>query len=318
MRLSRNLVRMPASHTGRTMKRTLLALALAAIAAPLLASDAFKLVARVNGREITNADLDEQWNRVPAELQQQYLKAGGKPVFLDNYISKLLVVQDAVQSGFAAKAGIPDDLDAAAEAELFDRYVREVVAGSFVTEGEMRKVYHENLSQFSAPEQAHLSIIRALKGDDPVAAREALQKAMVEVFTARTTLIAQLGPEQAPEAVLAKFAEVAQRVSDDASAAKGGDLGWVLLHTVDPRIAAAARTMRPGAISGIVETRDAYQIVMIHEYRPAGTEPFEDAQEAIREFLMARNSRKVMDAVKQKTEQLRAAGKVEVFADNLR
>ena len=301
------------------MKRTVLALALAAVAAPLFASDAYKLIARVNGREITNADLDAQWSRVPAELQQQYLKSGGKAAFLDNYISKVLVVQDAFASGFAAKAGVPEDLeDAAAESQLFDRYIREAVAASIITEGEMRKVYTEHLSQFSAPEQAHLSIVRALKGENPAAAREALQKAMVEVFTARTALIAQLGPERAPEAVAAKFAEVAERASDDPSAAKGGDLGWVPLHTLDPRIAAAARTMKPGAISGIVESREAYQIVLVHEYRPAGTEPFETAQDAIREFLMARDSRKVMQLVKTKTEQLRAAGKVEIFPENLR
>ena len=41
------------------MKRTLLALALAAFAVPLFAqSDADKLIARVNGKEITNRDLN--------------------------------------------------------------------------------------------------------------------------------------------------------------------------------------------------------------------------------------------------------------------
>ncbi|HEY0371810.1 MAG TPA: hypothetical protein VGD79_07395, partial [Thermoanaerobaculia bacterium] len=77
------------------MKRILLAIALSAVAAPLFAasSDAYKLVARVNGREITNADLDAQWARVPEKLQAQYLRSGGKAVFLDNYISKKLMVE---------------------------------------------------------------------------------------------------------------------------------------------------------------------------------------------------------------------------------
>ena len=299
------------------MKRTLLALALAAIAAPLLASDAYKLVARVNGREITNADLDAQWQRVPEELQQQYMKTGGKAAFLDNYVSKTLIVQAALESGFAAKIGAGDDLDAAAESALFDRYVREVVASSIITEPEMRKVYEQNRAQFTAPEQADLSILRMLKNDNPEGAREALSKVMVEIFAERATLVGQLGPERGREAVAARFAEIARRSSDDPSAASGGDLGWVALHTLDPRIASAARTMKPGAISGIVESVDAYQLVLVHAYRPAGIEPYEAAQDAIREFLMARNSRKVMDAVKEKTAQLRAAGKVEIFAENL-
>src|SRR5687768_12915577 len=121
MRFSRNLVSRRASHPGELMKQTLLALALAAIAAPLFASDSYKLVARVNGREITNADLNTLWDRVPEKLQEQYKKAGGKKAFLENYVAKKLVVQDAVKSGFAAKVGAPDDLDAAAESALFDR-----------------------------------------------------------------------------------------------------------------------------------------------------------------------------------------------------
>jgi parvulin-like peptidyl-prolyl isomerase len=300
------------------MKRTLLALALAAVAVPLFASDSFKLIARVNGREITNADLDAQWERVPAKLQAEYQKHGGKAAFLDNYISKKLMVMDAVASGYAKKIGVSDDLDIAGESALFDRYVREVVAAPIVTEGEMQKVYTENRAQFTAPEQARLSTIRTLKKDNPDAAKEALSKVIVEVFSARTALASQVSADQLLDALAVKFGEIAARVSDDPSAAKGGDLGWVALHTLDPRIANAARSMKPGAISGILESKDAYQVVLLHEYRPAGIEPFETAQDAIREYLMARNSRKVMQAVKEKTAQLRAAGKVEVFAENLK
>lgn len=301
------------------MKRTLLALALAAVAVPLFASDSFKLIARVNGREITNADLDAQWERVPAKLQAEYLKNGGKAAFLDNYISKQLMVMDAVASGFAKQIGVPDELDAAGESALFDRYVREVVAAPIVTEGEMQKVYAENRAQFTAPEQARLSTIRVLKNaNNPDAAKETLSNVVVEVFSARTTLASQVAADQLLDALAVKFGEIAQRVSDDPSAAKGGDLGWVALHTLDPRIANAARAMKPGAISGILESKDAYQVVLLHEYRPAGIEPYETAQDTIREYLMARNSRKVMQAVKEKTAQLRAAGKVEVFAENLK
>jgi len=300
------------------MKRTLLALALAAIAAPLFASDSYKLVARVNGREITNADLDSLWDRVPEKLQAQYNQAGGKKAFLENYVAKKLVVQDAVKSGFAAKIGAPDDLDPAAESALFDRYVREVLAASIVTEEVMRKVYDEKRNEFSYPEQAHISIIRALKKESPEAAREVLSKVMIEVFSARTALAAQVGAAGLPEAMAAKFAEVARRTSDDPSAAVGGSLGFVSLHTLEPKIANAARTMKRGTISGILESRDAYQMILVHEYRAEGVESFETALPAIREFVMAREARKVMAAVMKKTDELRASGKVEIFAENLR
>lgn len=299
------------------MKRTLLALALTAVAAPLFAADPNLLVARVNGREITAGDINEVWSQVPEQIQAQYLKAGGKAVFLDNFIAKMLVVDEAVKSGYAAKVGAPAVLEAKDEAALFDRYVRDVIAASVVTEDEMRKVYDAKRSEFAAPEQAHLSTIRVLKKDNPELARETMAKVMVEIFTARTALAQQVAPEELADAMAAKFAEVAARVSDHPSASQGGELGYVTTHSLDPKIAAAARTMKARTVSGILETGDAFQMVLLHEYLPAGMQSFEAVRGAIREYLLAQNAKKVMAAVKKKTDELRSAGKIEVFAKNL-
>lgn len=303
------------------MKRTLLALALALVAAPLFAqSDADKLIARVNGKEITNRDLNAIWDRLTPEIQQQYAKVGGKKVFLENYVAKQLVIQDAIRSGFAAKAGAPDELDVAAESALFDRYVREVIAVPLVSEEEMRKLYEERRSDFATPEQARLRIIRAQKGDDETAAREKIAKAMMEIFAARQE-IAKAGitaPSEALAALGVKFSEVATRTSDHESAAKGGDLGWVAVHTLEPKIAQAARTMKQGTISGILETTDSFQLVLVDEYRAAGVDSYQAVEGSLREYLLARNARKVMDAVSKKSAELRAAGKVELFVENLR
>ena len=302
------------------MKRTLLAFALAAVALPLVAqSDDDKLVARVNGKELTNRDLNVQWKRVPAKVQEQYLAGGGKRLFLDNYISKYLLVQEAIRSGFAAKAGAPAELDPAAESALFDKYVREVLAAPMITEESLHDAYTQHRDQFRVPEQARLRTIRAVKGDNPEAAREKVSKAMIEIFAARAEIAKTVAKDQALAALAAKFSEVATRVSDhEESAPKGGDLGWVALHTVDPRIAQAARTMKPGTISGILESADAYQLVLVDDYRGADIETFEAARPALREFVMARNAKHVMDAVMKKTAELRASGKIELWPENIR
>ncbi len=76
--------------------------------------------------------------------------------------------------------------------------------------------------------------------------------------------------------------------------------------------------MKPGTISGILETSDAYQLVLVDSYRGADIESYETAKDALREFVMARNAKHVMDAVIQKTAALRASGKVEVWPENIR
>ena len=303
------------------MKRTLLALALiAATAAPLSAqTDGDKLVARVNGEEITNRNVDALWNRLSADMQARYMKSGGgKLGFLQNQIAKKLLVQEAIRSGYAAKAGAPLDLDPVAEGLLFDGYVKDVIAGPLISEADMLKVYEENKSEFMAPEQGWIRIIRREKKDNPEAAREAISKVMVEIFSARTVLAQTYSAEHLTSALSAKFAEVAGRVSDHPTAAEGGDMGFVALHTVDPKIADAVRTMKPGSISGILETQDAYQMILVHEHRPAGVENYETAKGAIRGYLMAREPKRFMDAVAKKSSELRAAGKVEIFRENLR
>ncbi len=301
------------------MKRTLLALALAA-AVPLAAqSDADKLVARVNGEELTNRKVDALWNRLTVDMQTRYIKSGGgKLGFLQNHIAKHLLVQDAINSGYAAKIGAPVELDAAAQGILFDGYVKDVIGAPLITEADMLEVYEKNRTEFMAPEQAWLSIIRAEKKDNPEAAREVISKAMVEIFSARTKLAQTYSAAHLSTALAAKFAEVAARISDHPSAAEGGDMGFVALHEQAPRIADAARTMKTGSISGILETPDSFQMLLVHEHRPAGVENFEQAKPAIRGFLMSRNPKKFMDAVAKRSSELRAAGKVEIFAENLR
>jgi peptidyl-prolyl cis-trans isomerase C len=302
------------------MKRTLLALALAAFAVPLFAqSDADKLIARVNGEEITNRDLNEIWDRLTPEVQKQYEKVGGKKVFLDNFLSKQVIVQEAIRSGFAAKAGMPvDELDAPTQSALFDRYVREVIAVDVVPEEEMRKLYQERRSEFATPEQAKLRIIRALKKSSPEEAREKVSKAMLEIFSARQQIAQSVAANEALDAMAVVFSDVATRTSDHESAKDGGIMDWVPVHTLDPKIAQAARTMKNGTISGVLETGDAFQLVLVDDYRPAGHDSFEAVQGALREYLLARNAPKVLAAVAKKSAELRAAGKVEVFVQNLR
>ena len=302
------------------MKRTLLALALAAFALPLAAqSDADKLIARVNGKEITNRDLNEIWDRLTPEVQKQYEKVGGKKVFLDNYLSKQVIVQEALRSGFAEKAGLAaEEMDSTIEAQIFDRYIREVIAADLASDEEMRKLYQERRSEFATPEQAKMRIIRALKGDRPEEARDKVAKAMLEVFAARQQIAQSVAANEALDAMAVVFSEVATRVSDHESAKEGGSMGWVPVHTLDPKLAQAARTMKNGTISGVLETADAFQLVLVDDYRPAGVDAYEAVQGALREYVLARNAPRVMAAVQKRSAELRAQGKVEVFLQNLR
>ena len=94
------------------MKRLLLTAALVA-ALPLAAQPSTNslIVATVNGEAITQAKLDQLWNRLSEKMKKQYEKSGGgKAGFLDNFIREPLLRQQAVAKGFDKKPDVQAEL----------------------------------------------------------------------------------------------------------------------------------------------------------------------------------------------------------------
>ena len=78
----------------------------------------------------------------------------------------------------------------------------------------------------------------------------------------------------------ADFGELAKKFSDDrpGSAEKGGELGWVTHGQMVPNFEKACFTLKPGELSGIVDTEYGYHIVQVEERQEAHTQTFEEAR----------------------------------------
>src|SRR5260370_11697703 len=139
------------------MMRKFVSTILFLIAIPVVAqqSAAQKPVAVVNGETITAQKLDQLYARMGTQMRRQYEKAGGKPAFLENYIQKRLVIQQAIKAGFDKKADVQADIAAAKDATIFDRYVRDVVSAGVIKDADVRKYYDEHPDQFVIPERVH-------------------------------------------------------------------------------------------------------------------------------------------------------------------
>jgi peptidyl-prolyl cis-trans isomerase D len=142
------------------------------------------------------------------------------------------------------------------------------------TDEEAKKFYDENASKFQGSEQRHAShiLIGAGASASPEAKAEAKKKAeqvLVEV-------------KKNP----AKFAELAKKYSQDpGSAEKGGDLGTFGRGSMVKPFEDAAFSMKPGEVSGLVQSDFGYHIIKLTEIVGQG-QGFESLKPQIRAELM--------------------------------
>ncbi len=66
------------------------------------------------------------------------------------------------------------------------------------------------------------------------------------------------------------FQALARQVSQGASAAVGGDLGWVRAGQLDPILEARLERMRPGELSEPIQTPGAFHLLLLRDRRIAG------------------------------------------------
>ena len=314
------------------MNRSLSVVVFAALAVPVLAqtpaaqapaAPGSKIVAVVNNETITAAQLDQMYNRAGAQMRAEYEKNGGKTAFLDNYIRKRLLVQEALKTGFDKRADVQADMEAAKEGALFDRYVRDVVASQIIKDADVKSYYDEHPSEFQQPEMVkvrHIVITGNGAGPRPKtreAAMEMIQQIAGELH-ANSALPPNIDPIAAARIRLAHFAEAARKYSEDGSAPSGGDLGWVAKGALDPTFDEAAFNMQKGILSGIIETRFGYHLIFVEDKKPAGLAPFDEVKQSIREFLFAQRAADVMQNVTKLTNELESTSKIAIYPENIR
>ncbi len=72
----------------------------------------------------------------------------------------------------------------------------------------------------------------------------------------------------------ASFEALARALSQNATAAAGGDLGWLTEGQLDEEVERVLATMQPGQVAGPIRTQDGYHIVLLRDRRlPGGAKP---------------------------------------------
>lgn len=296
------------------MKRVVfLAVLLTAISLQAQETAQPKIAAIVNGETITVDDLDRMYGKLPPQMRENYEASGGKAQFLEQYINKRLLVQEATKQNFTKDEYVAQMLADAREAAIFDLYVKEVVADSIISEADLRAYYEKNKEKYRTVERLKARHIIATPvqqrvmnttGDNAKNELEARNK------------IHDLYEKGKPTPQT--FGMLAMRFSEDASAPKNGDLGWFTRGTMVAEFEQVAFNMKPGEISGPVKTPYGWHLIYVEDHKPARIATFEEKRREIQEALLAERADKVLAEVNALTQELRRQSRVQINLGNIR
>jgi peptidyl-prolyl cis-trans isomerase C len=166
-----------------------------------------------------------------------------------------------------------------------------------ITEADVKAFYDKNPNEFQQPESYRASHI--LLRVDPAATD-------VQKKEARTKIEGLLKQVRGG----ADFAELAKQHSQDGSAQSGGDLNFFQKGQMVPPFEQAVMALKPGQVSGVVETQFGLHIIKLTEKRAPRTVPLAEVSQRIGQFLL-------QQAQQQKSgefiEALKARGKIEIL-----
>jgi peptidyl-prolyl cis-trans isomerase SurA len=280
------------------------------------------VAATVNGRVITYADLDKQYQTQfmsspehPSDDQMMIQKLEVLRTLVDNEIMlqraeklglmatdadveskftelKAPFTQEEFQKQLASRKMSVDDFKAQLKRDLSIQklFNKEITSHISISDHDVSDFYNSNKSSFNFPEpQVHVAQILVTPTPDPNVRNLKGDKAQNEDQARKKmdVLLARLKQGE-------DFGVVAQNFSEDPTyAPNGGDLGFVpesALEKANPEIRKAIQIAAPGQMTPIVRTSEGYRVFKVFSKEPAGQRELTDprVQQNIRETLLNR------------------------------
>ncbi len=303
-------------HRARTCSVALAAMLSAVVfGSTASAAQTGKILARVNGKPISAATLNEKieelYPRVSvhgnpggsSELRQRAMDE----VILDELIwqqalpaGKVVPLADAERAvlGFRRRYGPPAfDADLRRRGLSRAQYIRKVQraltiqsarqehveAPAQVTTDAVRAYYEANRQRFRRPESAHIRLILVAvePNSSPEVERAAKEKA--------GDLYAQLQAGR-------DFAKLAEDFSEDIYRGRGGDVGWMHKGSMDPEFEPIAFSLPVGQFTAPFRTPLGYSILKVEERAPARDMSFAEIQDKLKLQLTRQRSRQLQQA----------------------
>jgi peptidyl-prolyl cis-trans isomerase C len=265
------------SNARKFARVALGAIGVAALMAAAAPAAQAKVLAKVNGVEITDDDLKIALDDLGPGIPRQLEGKARESYVLDFLIDEQLVVQKAQADKLAETPDFVKKM-----AYLRDKALMETLLGNVAkqaaTDAAIKATYDEAAKAQKPETEYHAHHIL-------VPTEEEAKKALARVK----------GGED--------FAKVAGEVSKDAGS-KGGDLGWFAKDQMVAEFGEATSKLKPGEISEPVKTKFGWHVIKLDETRPKTFPPLDQIKDQVERYV-------VQKAQSELVMKLREGAKIE-------
>ncbi|MCP9452762.1 MAG: peptidylprolyl isomerase [Nitrospira sp.] len=232
------------------------------------------VVALVNGRPITQKEFELRWKELSDATRARYEKEGGKRRFLDELVTRELLLQEARLRGLDQTDAIREKVRRYKEQLLIDELLKDkLLADVELSKEELEAYYRQHAHELLDPLKVHVWLML-----------------LPNVYAAKD-LENQINRG-------GNFAKFAQRYSlDEKTKANGGSLGPYRKGLVPPEVDAVIHTLKPGVVSAPIKAEEGYYLVMTTPLEREIIEADLATQERLRQELLAEKRRKRFEEV---------------------
>jgi len=244
-----------------------------------------KILAIVNGRNITENDVKANISRFPREKQSQFYTEEGRKQLLEQMISFELIYIDALENGVEEDEQYLAQLELAKKELLTQTSINNLLLKVSVSESEVEDYYNENKDMFVAPKTVSAKHIL-------VDSKEKADNIRVEIESGKS------------------FEAAAKEYSSCPSKAEGGNLGSFSKGQMVPEFEEVAFNLEIGIVSEPVETQFGFHLIKVEDKEEGNSKSFDEVKERIsNNILQERQNFKFIST----TDNLKEKYKVEIL-----
>jgi len=226
------------------------------------------VIATVSSKPITLTEFNRKVAKLPPYYKTVVDK--NKQLYLDDMIVEQLFYEEAVRKGVNRDPEVTDLLNEAKRKIVISKYVQNEVDGRIkVSDLEMKEYYDANKDDFKTPALWRASHILVTTREQAAALRDEIMKG-------------------------ASFEELAKKYSIDATATRGGDIGFFRVGQLIPDFEKACLALTVGEVSDVINTQFGYHLIKLTDRRDPVAEAYEKVRPAIEGQLRKKKREEIM------------------------